>query len=151
MVLLLLRFVIIFLGITYFICTRRNCQCSICRLNLASKFHSILISVPADLETAYGIKFIFIFVMCLHTVTCVRAHSCLCVCVCVCDISLSASDLKHLKKEISNCMGTIRRLRHWFVLWHHTSHIPSAPLIFEFNNICVFLISQTIRYYKKNK
>jgi len=48
----------------------------------------------------------------------------------VCDISLSVSDVIHLKKEISNCMGTTRRLRQWFVLWHHTNHIPSAPLIF---------------------
>jgi len=36
--------------------------------------------------------------------------------VCVCVISLSVSDVNHLKKEISNYMGTNRRLRYLFVL-----------------------------------
>ena len=32
------------------------------------------------------------------------------------NIPLSVSHVNRMKKEISNCMGTIRRLRHWFVM-----------------------------------
>jgi hypothetical protein len=81
----------------------------------------------------------------------VRVRVCVCVCVCVyvCYISLSVSHVNRMKMEISNCMGTIPRLRHWFVLWRHTHHIPSAPLIFTSTNILVLLISQTTRYHRK--
>jgi len=156
-----------FLKQLIFMCTHRKCRCSICRLNLALKFHSIYIFVPAHLQ-------IHVYVCNVSVHRHLRAHArsrararvcvcvcvsvislsvservCVCVCVCVSVISLSVSDVNHLKKEISNCMGTILRLRHLFVLWHHTNHILSAPLLFALNNIFV-LISQTTRYDKKN-
>jgi hypothetical protein len=76
-----------------------------------------------------------------RAIVCVCVCVCVCGCVCLCDISLSVSDVNHVKKEISYCMGTIRRLRHCFVSWHDTNHIPSAPLIFALSNIFVLLIS----------
>ena len=96
-------------------CTHRKCRCSICRLNLALKFHSIYIFVPAHLQ-------IHVYVCNVSVHRHLRAHARsrararVCVCVCVSVISLSVSDVNHLKKEISNCMGTILRLRHLFVL-----------------------------------
>ena len=53
---------------------------------------------------------IYIYNLCAHGQlrVCVRAR--------VFNISLSASHVTRIRKEISNCMETIRRLRHWFVM-----------------------------------
>ena len=135
---------LIFLGITCFYMYTSNMSMlnSSVKLILEISLHLNICTRWLTTRISYKIC-IYICNVCAH------GHLCVCVCVCVCDIPLSVSHVNRMKKEIRNCMGTIRRLRHWFVIWHHTNHNPSAPLIFASTNILILLISQTTRYHCK--
>ena len=144
MLLLLFRFVFMFLWKTYFYMYTSK----VSMFNLSVKL-GLKISLHLDICTRWftnrsSHKFhIYIYNVSAEGIAFVRVCVCVCVCVCVNNIPLSVFHVNRMKKEISNCMGKIRRLRHWFVIWHRTNHINSASLIFASTNEIVLLISQT--------